>query len=79
MLFDSNIINRMLGLNDDDSDEFKALYRELDYEKILEKLNDGSAPWLSNTNQEVMSFLRTGHTEVDKTWFYFISCKLVPD
>ena len=39
----------MFGLNDEDSEEFKALYREPNYEKILEELIDGSAPWSRHT------------------------------
>ena len=48
MPFDGSTINRLFGLNDDDSQEVRAFYKELDYEKILEELTDGSAPWTKN-------------------------------
>ena len=48
MPFDGSTINRLFGLNDDDCQEFKALCKELDYEKILEELTDGSASWTWN-------------------------------
>ena len=78
MPFDGSIINRLFGLTDVDREEFKALYRELDYEKILEELIDGSASWTRNANQEVICFPRTRLKEIAKTWFYFVSSKLVP-
>ena len=63
---------------DGDSDEFRALYREPDYDKILEALTNESAPWIRNATHEVMSIPRKGLIEIAKTWFYFISSKLVP-
>ena len=72
------MINGVFGLTDVDSEQFRALYRELNYELILEELTNGSAPWTRNANQEVMSFLRIGLTEVAKVWFDFVSSKLVP-
>ena len=78
MPFNGSTINILFGLNDDDSKEFKALYREPNYENILEDLVGGSVAWTRNANQEVMSFLRTGLMEIAKTWFYFVSYKLVP-
>ena len=40
MPFDGSTINRLFRMNDDDSEEFKALYREPNYEKILEELTN---------------------------------------
>ena len=59
MLFDASTINRVLRLMDTNSEHFRVLYREPNYELILEELTDGSAPWTRNENQEVMSFPRT--------------------
>ena len=58
--------------------QFKALYREINNELMLEELTNGSAPWTRNSNQEVISFLRTRLKEATKVWFYFVSSKLVP-
>ena len=69
MSFNESTINRFFGLNDDDSKEFKALYREPNYDNILEELTDGSAPWARNSTQEVMFFPGTGLTEIAKTRF----------
>ena len=77
MPFNGSTNNRLFGLNDEDSLEFRSLYREPDYEKILEELTNGSTPWTRNATQEVMSFLRKRLIEIAKTWFYFISSKLV--
>ena len=49
MPFDCSTINRVFGLNDEDSEEFKALFREPYYEKILQELTDGKSPWLRMT------------------------------
>ena len=76
VLFDASTINRVFGLTNADSKKFIALYREPNYELVLEELTDGSAPWTRNENQEVMSFSRL--KEVAKVWFYHVSSKLVP-
>ena len=49
-------INRVFGLNDEDSEEFRALFREPDNEKILQELTDGKSPWSRKTKQEIKSF-----------------------
>ena len=54
------------------------MYRELDYEKIVKELTDGTSPWSRMTKQEVMSFPMTRLTKIPNVWFYFISCKIVP-
>ena len=51
MPFGGNTINRVFGINDEDIEEFKALYREPDYEKILEEMSDESASLSTKTNQ----------------------------
>ena len=76
--FDSGIINRVFGLNYEDNEEFRALYREPDYEKILQELTDGKSHWSRMTKKEIMSFLRIGLTKIAKAWFYLVSSKLVP-
>ena len=78
MSFDASTINEVFRLTDGDSEEFKTLYREPDYDKILQEVTDGSALWTRNANQEVISFPRTRLTKVAKVWFYFVSSKLVP-
>ena len=77
MPFDANKINTLFGMTEVDSEEFRTLYREPNYEVILQDLTNGSTPWIRNANQEVMSFLRIGLMEVGKVWFYFVSSKLV--
>ena len=59
MSFDASTINRVFGLTDADSEQFRALYWEPNYELNLEELINGSAPWTRNANQEVMSYPRT--------------------
>ena len=75
---DEGTINKVFGLMKVDSEKFRALYKEPNYDLILQELTDGSKQWSINVNQEVMAFPRTGLTEVAKIWFYFVSSKLVP-
>ena len=76
--FDYNTINQVFGLNDEDSEEFKALYREPDYEKILQEFTDGKSPWSRTTKQEIMFFPRIRLTKIAKAWFHLVSNKLIP-
>ena len=50
MQFDESTINRVFGLTEVDSEEFKALYKEPNYELILQELDNGSSPWTTNAN-----------------------------
>ena len=50
MSFDARTNNRVFGLTDGDSEEFRALYREPNYDRILQELTDGSALLTRNAN-----------------------------
>ena len=78
MPFDEGTINRVFRLTEVDSKEFRALYRDPNYDLILQELTKESVQWSRNANQEVMAFPRTRLKEVAKVWFYFVSVKLVP-
>ena len=55
MQFDESTINRVFGLMEVDSEEFKALYKEPNYELILQEMANESSPCSTNSNQKVMS------------------------
>ena len=78
MPFDCITINRVFGMNDEDNEEVRALYREPNYEKILQELTNGKSPWSRTTKKEIMFFPRIRLTKIAKALFYFVSSKLVP-
>ena len=44
----------------------------------MKKLTDGQLTWKRSVLNEVQSFLRTVLTKTAKSWFYFVSSKLIP-
>ena len=53
--FDSMTINTYFELEDEDSKEYQALYREPNYDLILKKLIKGRSEWKKNTSNQVQS------------------------
>ena len=51
--FDRSTINRFFGLQDEDSEEYRALYRKPNYDRILKELTDGKLPWKRGASNEV--------------------------
>ena len=56
MSFDASTINIVYRLTDGDSEGFRTLYREPNYDKILQVVIDGSALWTRNANKEAIFF-----------------------
>ena len=78
MPFDSVTINTYFELEDEDSEEYQAFSRAPNYNLILKKLTKGKYDWKKSNTNQVQSFMRTGLIEIVKSWFYFVSSKLIP-
>ena len=78
MSFDSVTIKNYFELEDEDSEEYRTLYLELNYDLILKKLTNGKSKWKKRTSNQVQSFLMTRLTDIAKSWLYFVSSKLIP-
>ena len=48
MKFDATMINKAYGLKDDDSDAYRALFQNIDYEILMRALTKGKSHWKSN-------------------------------
>ena len=53
MPFDSVTINTYFELEDEDSEEYRALYQILDYDLILKTLTKGKFEWKKSTTNQV--------------------------
>ena len=66
--FDSATINKVQGLSDVDSNEYRQLFRSPDYDKILKTVVGANASWKIKKD--------VGLYEI--VWFYFMNSRLLP-
>ena len=76
--FDGATINRVLGLSNIDSDEFKQLVRNPDYNEIVKKVASPNAKWSIKKDGGLYEIPRGCLTEHAKALFYFMSSRLLP-
>ena len=76
--FDSSTINRVLGLSNVDSNEYRVLFRSLDYDKILKKVVGANASWKTKNDGCPYEIVRGSLTKKAKAWFYFMKLRLLP-
>ena len=73
--FDSVTIHKFFEVEDENNEDYQALYKALNYDLILKKLINGKSPWKRSILNQFQSFMRTRLTETTKFWFYFVSFK----
>ena len=56
--FDSVTINGVLGLADEDSTEYRTLFRQPDYTKNLRRLTVGQTNWNTRRDGQLLDILR---------------------
>ena len=78
MSFDSPTINRVLGLSDNDINEYRKLFRIPYYTKILQKVAISNYNWKTKKDGELFEIARGTLTEEAKAWFYFMNSRLLP-
>ena len=76
--FDGATINRVLGLLDIDSDEFRQLFQNPNYNEILKKVAGPNSKWNTKKDGGLYEIPRGCLTEHAKVWFYFMSSRLLP-
>ena len=76
--FDSATINKAYGLKDDDSDAYKALFRNPNYDMFLKILTNCREPWKRNPKTgKVTIFPKVVLKQVPKAWFFFLYSHLI--
>ena len=71
-------MNRVLSLTDGDNIEYRELFRNPDYAKILKKFIFENTIWRRKRSRELLDFSRGSLIEETKTWFYFMNLRLIP-
>ena len=76
--FDSATINKVLGLCNVGSNEYRELFCSLDYDKILKTVAGANASWKTKKNRGLYEIVRVSLNEEAKVWFYFMNLRLLP-
>ena len=77
--FSAQAINRIYRLLDDDSVEYKALFTDIDYERLMQKLTHSQGVWKRQpSTSNFTTFQMHSLTPVAKVWYNFLSVKIKP-
>ena len=64
---------------DDDSEEYRALFADIDYELIIEELTQGQGVWRRQPSTgDFTTFQMNSLTPVSKVWYNFLCVKIKP-
>ena len=73
-------INRFYDMVDDDSEAYKALFQNTNYQQLMRILTRGIGEWTSHPSTlEVTAFQMKTLTHVAKVWYNFTCAKLMPN
>ena len=77
--FNREQIDQAYNLNEKNNGlKFKKLLKELDYQKIVDFLNEGKGKWNTTRKNLHESIARGALTKQANVWFYFISLVILP-
>ena len=80
MDFSTAAINRMYNLVDDDSNAYRALFQDTDYQMIMRFLIRGRGVWKHHpSTSKVTTFKMKALKLVPKVWYNFICATLKPN
>ena len=72
-------INRIYRLLDDDSAEYRALFANTDYERLMQELTHCQGVWKHQPSTgDFTTFQMHSLTPVAKVWYNFLSIKIKP-
>ena len=78
--FSATTINRVYDLVDDDSEAYRALFQNTDYQQLMRVLTRGVREWTRHPyTSEVTIFQMKTLTPVVKVWYNFMCAKLRPN
>ena len=77
--FGAQAINRIYRLLDDDSAEYRALFADTDYERLMQELTQGQGMWKRQPSTgDFTNFHMHPLTLVAKVWYNFLFVKIKP-
>ena len=77
--FGTQAINRIYWLMDDDNIEYRALFADTDYERLMQKLTHSQGVWRGQpSTSNFTTFHMHSLTPVAKVWYYFLCVKIKP-
>ena len=77
--FGAHAINRIYRLMDDDNIEYKALFSDTDYERLMQDLTHSQGVWRRQPSKsDFTTFHMYSLTPVAKVWYNFLCVKIKP-
>ena len=77
--FGARTINQINQLREDDSEEYRALFVETDFESLMQELTQGQGVWRRHpSTDEFITFQMHALTPLAKVWYNFLCVKIKP-